>query len=647
MLLTKRERLLLHTTWGICLTFSSPLSANAAPTPIPPPPGNQPQVTEIGDVTIRSTHIKANFQHASVVFTGPDVVIESRDKKNPTQFRILADEVTGKQTPGSNKETGIVDMTGHIRYTIKQKTPDGMRTIQGTAGHAAYQQATKRILLTAGVLATLTDEAKLEAPATLKSTTVTILNDNSQRYELAGDPAVNDVQFTPRRNAPGQGKEPGPPIAGTPIHLHNFLNGEIVEGHHITLNGPESTVEYNDPVEHSVGSLVGNRITADFDTGLSRAAANGSVRFYYERPGTDRTKMDRAKMQPSKTERAGKQERSAKPEDRQSVRGHSDAATYSAAQHRLVVTGNVEADIVDPASLLEPAHVIAGQIVEHTEEPGKIAGQPGPGKNLPDNKGQNKGQQEPRMIYEISGTPERTSLVFRPRPQEQKQTAPPASAPATPAAPTVGMPSKTDALQGFALGTVYISGFDSGTYEPGRSALLIGDRTLCHTEDKQARTSSTLRATRMTAKFAEDQTLQQWVAVGNVRFNMQQPDVPKQTEPAGKPGSGKPAAAPFLSTFSATTTQATVTHTADGQMLTMPGPWRTSRTTDDPNKLALSSGEKGDTLTYNLTTGDADIDSGNKPPTTVVWTENLTKQTAAVKKSAGATTSPTGKKRNP
>jgi lipopolysaccharide export system protein LptA len=588
-MLTNHKPLLLPAAFGLCLALMGDLPTAATPASFPPAPQQQPKSTSIGDVKITYAHIRANFRRSSTVLL-LDAVIESRDARQPTQIRVLADQVNASQSAKNND--GIVDMTGHIRYTITQKTQEGARIIQGTAGHAVYEQATSRILLTAGVQATLTEAAKLQGPATLKSATATLYTDRSQRYEMAGDPAVNDIQFTPLRKSKAGGKEPGQPIAGAPVHLHNFRTGEIEQNRHIVVNGPESAVDISDPVENSVGNLVANRIAAEFSAGLDRAEASGDVHFRYERPG--------------------------KKEGRQTLRGRSDTVAYTADQHRLVAAGDVEADLTDPAMLLEPAHLKAGKIVEYTQQPDKDA----------------KGQ-EPHVIYELSGSAERNSLVFRPRPQEPKPNG--ARQPAPGVAPA-STPLKTDAVQSFPLGIVHVTGFDSGTFEPGRSALLVGDKTVVHTEDKETRTTSTLHASRFAAKFAANQTLEQLTAQGNVRFALQEPARDQ------KAADGKPAP-PRLATFTAVATRAILNATSQGQILTVPGPFRTSDDSGDPDEPYGFTGETNDTVTYNLTTGETNADSGNTPGTMVLIHPVRNKQTADAKKS-NAPAAPPAKKRN-
>jgi lipopolysaccharide export system protein LptA len=543
----------------------------------------------LGNIRIQYARLKGNIRTATYVMT--DVKIMSRDASQPTQFVLLADQVKTKQVTISKKETAYADFSGHIRYTITRKTKEGVRTIQGTAGHAIYNEAEKQISLTDGVHTNLTEEARLEGPATLQSSSATIMTDQSDRYLLAGDPGVNDIRFTPRRTAKVKDKAEPQPIAGAPVHLHGFRNGEITPGHSLEAIGPETQIDLIDPVENSSGSLNAERISADFGTEVDHAAAKGNVHFHYERQN--------------------------KKDGKQILSGRGDTANYDAAQHRLTVAGNVDATLTAPQSLLEPAHLVAGKVTTHTEPPRK-----------------DDPKQIERSLYEISGAPERTSLVFRPRPKEKSEK----EAVRANDAPTDVAQPKTDPLQKFVIGTVRVTGFDSGTFEPGHDAVLIGDQTTLRTEDKQAHTSSLLRTSRLTAKFAADQTLEQLDALGNVRFELKQPAPTKATATAqpqqanaATQVSGKPVeAGPKIQTFNATAAKATLVITTDGQILKVPGPWRTSETTDDPNERTVTSGEKGDTLTYNLTTGDVDMDSPNR--TAYLDTVAAKPQTAQAKK---------------
>ncbi|HZT43104.1 MAG TPA: hypothetical protein VFA07_13125 [Chthonomonadaceae bacterium] len=243
----------------------------------------------------------------------------------------------------------------------------------------------------------------------------------------------------------------------------------------------------------------------------------------------------------------------------QTIHGHSGYALYPLQDQQLTLSGGVDALLTSPQDLQGPARIAGERVSARLATPAR---------------------------YEIAGSPSSTLLEFTPRRRP------------APASSSAG----TTAAQTFAIGTVTITGFDRGAFEPGRTADITGPRTSFATADKQAGTSAHLQASHVVATFAPDQTIGNAVASGNVHYQVERP---------AATGGGH-------QRVDGTAQRLTLTNTQDTRQIVVQGPLHAEIV--DPVHLAAPghiTGQAGDRLTLDLASkvSQFDIDSPNQTAT--------------------------------
>ena len=310
------------------------------------------------------------------------------------------------------------------------------------------------------------------------------------------------------------------------IRLYGYRTGTFRTGEKMTFSGGDVTAEIAQAEPKTSQSLRSAEIEVSF-TGdgrvIQRVVAAGNARYRSER---------------------------AAPKDGAATRieGSSDRAEYDASEGRIRLTGSVQATLTAPDSLLEPATLRADLVVTQTIAPYR---------------------------YEISGSPKRTLIVFTPRPR----------APAAAPKPATDTKAETAPARVFSFGTIRISGFDSGTYEPGKEAAFVGGSTLFRSADAAVGTLANLQAGRVVAAFSADRVLERAEATENVRFRIEQP------APSGK----------TRQSVFGTAHSAVFTNDTKSRGVEMRGPMRAD--IEDSEHLAEIghiTGETGDILRLNL-----------------------------------------------
>ncbi len=343
------------------------------------------------------------------------------------------------------------------------------RVVEGTAGHAAYQRATRHVTLSDGVNATLTDSAHLNGAGVIKGASAVIDTSVSPyRYTVQGG-GSGDIRFTPRQNSPNKAGGAKSLNAGQ-VHIYGFDSGGFQVGETAQFRGPNTTAEFDNPTDKTHGQFRAETITASFTADrstLSRAEATGNVRYDIQRPAPDGSL--------------------------QTLNGTSSRAAYDTGNSTIVLEGAVSANITDPATLLKPAHVSADRVVATLDEKG-IA-----------------------TRYEITGLPAHTSLRFTPKPRaEAAQTA-----------------ADTTRPKVFPLGDVEVARFNSGVFEPGKTLTFRGAETIFGTLDRNSRTRTRFQAGNVVATFADNQNIGRIEASGDVHFHVEQPALTTATQGGG------------------------------------------------------------------------------------------------------------------
>lgn len=472
---------------------------------LPPSPGMAQQKpvkaagglgSSIGDVHFSHyRRIDTNLLHlADITFVGPGVVIEPRDANRPTQFRLVADTVSGHKVKAGNRSFARVELEGNLHYTLTRHIRGETQTVEGTAGSAVYDQEAGVIRLNGGVAATLTDPVGLEKPGRLRAGRAILPIQTGREYLLSGTPEQNDLAFTPRRPTEKKTvngkieKTPSVPsgFAG-PIHLSHFRTGSLlpnrtahVEGLDTLLEISNSATEGADVLPHTAsfarqkGRIMAASLTVGYTPGARRYEGQGNVRFHLM------------------------QEDSAGAP--QSVTGRSDSVAYDGAEERLTLNGAVEASLDDPAALMHPARLRAERAVML---------------RLPSTGGKD-GKANPTVYrYTLEGDAARALLEFQPRPRLVPGSADKPSPPTTTA--------DLKMAQAITTGRVEITRFIHGEFVPGRDVEFTGNGVTFATNDPDKRSSARIEGARLAGRFADNRTLNRMNAVGKVRFAIVQP----------------------------------------------------------------------------------------------------------------------------
>ncbi len=533
-------------------------SANAQTVPIAKQNAKTSNHTQFGDVTISEWKgFKGNILNlANGHFIGPNIIVETTDKTRRIRMRILANDIAGSY----KKDKASVEISGNLRYTITETTKTGDRVLNGTASRAVYDQEPQRLRLLGGVRATLADPTQFDKPATVHAGNATIYTGGkSMRYTLAGAPNANDVVVS-QRGKPRTVKGVVEPPHTTTLHVYNYDSAEFTVGQSASFNGAGTTADAADLEAKTTGSLRAPHIEASFagssagssqEGKLQKASASGGVHYTAQSPGVRGST--------------------------QKLAGTSLTASYDLAQNRVVLDGGVEADITDTDALKSPAHISVGKLSVLMKK-------------------------SPQ--YSISGSAQRTKIVFTPKPGKKKPitdlqgvNTPTVNPNPGAGANAAGDQDKKVIAPPFGLGTITISGFSSGIYEPGKTATLEGSATTFASSDKTTRSTTELKAEKIVGAFSEQGELETTTATKNVHYALSQPS------PSGK----------VLQAITGTGISVVFSNSEKSQQVIVTGPYRADVT--DPETLEgplhINASDASDSFTFNLTTKDFHPQSPN------------------------------------
>lgn len=237
-------------------------------------------------------------------------------------------------------------------------------------------------------------------------------------------------------------------------------------------------------------------------------------------------------------------EQTAKSGTLETVTGTGERVSYVPADNQLIITGDVSADIITPNSLQGPGHLHTDRAVITTR---------------------------PSTQVELTGDASSNKIVFTPKPATDSNT------------DTTGAKPKR-----FGFGTVQLTHFTSGVFEPGSAIHVKGAETLFQTKDAATRSASTVQAREVTTRFNADRSITAATITGPVTFRFEEPST-----------------ATTLQGIHGTAQSAEYKNGADGQEMHLHGPLDVRVT--DPEHLAqpaVASGKQGDEFVLYLGTGE-------------------------------------------
>lgn len=534
------------------------LSAQTAPANNPPRPGaakqpapgkqNNKNELRIGPtltITGYSKMDSTNFQDFKL--TGPNIRIVSREEQSDRHIEVIADNAIAHLRP-VGKETAT--LTDNVRYKITEKitvkTERGERTYEriteGTAREANYQEATGSLHLTGSVDAKVTDPEQFDGPARLHTGSLLILVPKDQtnrqgkktteptgRYEVEGDASTNSITFTPHAQPPkpappakaatgGTASKPKPKTAmnssdpGT-IHIHHFDAGTLLVGEKADFRGKQVVIETANAKEKTQNSLKAPHIVANLAPGARDIDASGGTQF-----------ESRSTLQYEKRAVT------------QILAGTAEHALWK-QDAPLKVDGHIDATLTNPATLLEPATLVAEHLVADLGD-------------------------KPR--YVVTGPTDITRLTFAPRPSEAKpadgknKSKVPVSKPVTKEATTKEATTKeatNPVSQGamevvpFVVGKVVVTRFQTATYEPDKSLVVSGPQIRFVSDDPKTKNYAEILTPHFEADLDQTaNTLTEARATKGVSYRFRQL-LPPQKEIEKQPnGEAQPLGAPGKAT---------------------------------------------------------------------------------------------------
>jgi hypothetical protein len=389
---------------------------------------------------------------------GPKMLVTIPDEASRSTLILHADDMTFRKE--KKDAFDVIEMKGNLRYTVTQKDKDGsQRVLEGTAGTGIYRQAAQAIELNGGVNATLTDDARLKKPATVRADRIAVnIGTTPYLYTISGSPQTTRVLFEPRPPAPNPNAKEAPRSSLSYVEITNFREGTFQVGQKAEFNGPNVTVKLQNESDGTDAKFEGEEIEttfADDRKTIKRVVANRKATFTVKRPARENKGEDIAT-------------------------GSCGRAIYEADEEQILLKETVEARVTAPLSLKEPATLTADMVMFRTKRP---------------------------YQYVVSGAAERTRIKFTPKPP--------------PAEPPKGG-NNPPAPQRFAFGTVVIEAFDKGDFEPGKSAQFTGGPKMqFRSVDPDMKTSTLLQCRRLVATFQDDETIGTAEATGSVTYRIE------------------------------------------------------------------------------------------------------------------------------
>ena len=575
-----------------CLAHAAPpvagAQSGAKPGKAKPAKASSKNKTQIGELSITDYVRSSGGPSKPIVFVGPDIRVETRDKKRALHVLVFADHIEARN-PGGGRDSA--QLTGNVRYTITEKIKQGERTvervIEGTARQADYTEATNTLRLLNDVHATLNDPTRFLTPAVLSVGSLVIPGEGL--YRLAGNAALNDIQFTPLppSDKPAKdGKKPRPAFQSGMVHAHGFATGRLDTDKEARFDGPLVVIESDNPAEKTHNVFKAPHFLAGLEKGSDSLEATGGVAFDCRR-----------------TNAKG---------DVQTLTGTAGQILSHHGQP-LILEGGVEASLTDPVALKEPATLAATRVTalfgdaprfvvtgspQHTRlsfapRPAPAAGATG-GKSAPP--GQGGGV---RPADSVSAPTGRTPDTSEP---PVINAAPPDEADAQASAPPSVAPPASSRQTPFVIGDIVVTDFATATYVPEKSLVVDGPRVHFVSSDKVTKNDAELTTPHLEADFVVSTvkgkdaqphkltTLREMRATGGVAFNFQQPG--KDSKLLNLAGAGSAA------TFTNKSAQSQVVKVLNVSKLDAAG--------TGPPVQGIDS-EAGDTLTYDLVTQDFDL----------------------------------------
>ena len=512
--------------------------------------------TQYGDIRItKARNLKGKGDFSGVQITGPQTLVTVPYPRSKSELVLHADDIVTKSEGGD--QFAHATLTGNVRYTMTQKAENGVvRIVTGTAQRTVFNHKSQRIEMDGSVRVNLTDPERLALPGTIRAGRAVVEMDKSPYlYTLTGNPAANDLTFTPKEDAPKEGEKPKVNGIGA-VHVSGYDRGAFQVGQVAHFEGDGTTVEMKVKNDLAHAEIRASSFDATF---TGKGAASKTANTAKPDPTENHSNLKTAKADGSARYHIVRPVGDPNAPQNDDINGHCDTIEYDADAKKFTLIGDVDADILAPGKLIGPAKIRVDRLINHIGKPAS---------------------------YEMKGAAKTSLIRFTPVP------------PPPPPAPKPGEKPKKKPL---ALGVVTVSRFDYGMYQPGKSLNLTvaQGKILFQTNDAETQTNSQFLARDIASATDPDTGVTTAKATGEVEFRV------TQLIPTTK----------IAQIVAGTAPEIVYVGGADIRSLTMPGPFHA--TVADPTRLVQPgnlTGAAGDKLILTLTDGtyDYELQSDNE-----------------------------------
>ena len=523
--------------------------------------------TQYGDIQIKKgRRIQVKGDLSGVRITGPETLIAVPYPRSHSVLVLHADDIVTK-SEGAD-QFAHATLTGNVRYTMTQNVSNGVsRIVTGTAERAVFNHKSQRVEMDGSVHISLIDPERLALPGTIRAGHAVVEMDKSPYlYTLSGPVAKNDIEFTPKEDAPQADARPKAGGIGA-IRVSGYDTGAFQVGQKAHFEGGGTVITLNGKDGLSSAEIRALRIDAEFmenRAALKTAKASGGAEYTIARPDSNVRMSEKA---PARQE-ALFDAVTGRSDSLEYQAGNLNAAAENEKDARFTLAGHVNANITAPGSLQAPAKIKVDRLIARIAK---------------------------SYSYEMKSAARDGLIRLAPLPPKPKT------------AKTGVEPPKP----GFALGVITVSRFDYGQYAPGASLRLTTaqGKLLLESSDADTQTETRFLARDVTADIAPDNRVTSAKAAGDVEFRVRQTSA-RTPDPKAK----EPKPVEITQVLEGTAPELNFAVNGDTRSLTMPGPFRASVV--DPAHLVQPgtlTGEAGDKLIATLTgdTPDYAIESPN------------------------------------
>lgn len=301
------------------------------------PPTSARVSSSFGDIRISHfAAVKTNLRHLNnFEITGDHIVVETVNPSRPLRFYLVVRGVIG-QSVGPKGQYVDADFKGPVQFRVVRQEGSERRVLEGTAGHAHYNEPSRQLVLSQGISAALTDPVRLEGPATLHVEKAIVATDKSGHIALQGPADSDSLAFVPKIEPP-KGQTLRHKLGA--VQVRGFTSAYVDLPTTLQVEGSPVSMAFSDTVTHAQGTLSARLMKAQFQQNrLANLEGTEGVQFHITQPDSQNQTI--------------------------LLEGQADAGLYN-TQRSLLVLQNVQGSLQIPQKLQGPALLHLARLEAH------------------------------------------------------------------------------------------------------------------------------------------------------------------------------------------------------------------------------------------------------------------------------------------